>query len=134
MTEKIVTCASTGGQKGAKPEAYSMLPWQQLREVAKVYSFGAEKYEPYNWCRGYDWSLSFSSLIRHAEQFWSGQDIDEESGLPHLAHAVFHCLALLYFMENHQDLDDRHIPPTEEKWLTREEVNVLTENMKKAYK
>lgn len=107
-TETIVTNAITGGQKAKKDVEYALLPWPQLREVARVYSMGSTKYAPYNWSKGYDWSLSFSSLLRHAEQFWSGEDTDEESGLPHLAHAVFHCLTLIYFMEHHTALDDRH--------------------------
>lgn len=108
MTEEVrITCDSTGGQKGCKPEAYSMLPWAELREVARVYHMGAQKYERDNWRKGYDWSLSFDSLLRHAESFWSGEDFDSESGLPHLAHTVFHCLTLLYFSKHHQELDNR---------------------------
>lgn len=100
MSEIRVTNPVTGGQKNAKPERYSMLPWPQLRQVARVYAMGAEKYEPYNWMRGYDWDLSYDAGIRHFEQFWSGEDYDDESGLPHLAHAIFHCLTLMYFMEH----------------------------------
>lgn len=111
MTEEtIVTCPSTGGKKGVKPERWSLVPWVQFREVARVYNFGSGKYDEYNWARGYDWSKSHDSLIRHIDEFWTGKAVDDESGLHPLAHAIFHCLTLMYFDEHHPGLDDRHIP------------------------
>lgn len=93
--EQRVTDPDTGGQKGEKPEAYALIPVEALAEVARVYGYGAKKYEPNNWRKGYSWSLSYSALQRHLNAFWSGEERDPESGLPHLAHAVFHCLTLL---------------------------------------
>jgi hypothetical protein len=115
-TEVRVTNEKTGGEKGKKPEAFSLLPWEQLDEVARLYQFGATKYAAHNWTRGYDWSLSFDSLIRHARAFWNGSEIDEETGCSHLASVVFHALALMYFAEYHRDLDDR--PPARVPCLT----------------
>lgn len=104
--------APTGGTKGAKPEAMALLPWEALPLVARVYDFGARKYEPNNWRRGYAWSLSFSALQRHLAAWWTGADIDPESGESHLAHAAFHILALLTFAadERYAALDDRYRP------------------------
>lgn len=109
MSEVRVTDERTGGQKGAKPEAMALLPWDALLEVSRVYHHGARKYEPNNWRRGYDWSLSFSALQRHLAAFWTGEDVDPESGLPHLAHAAFHVLTLLVFstQARYRSLDDR---------------------------
>lgn len=97
----------TGGVKGAKPEAYHLLPFDSLAAVARVYNMGAEKYEPHNWRRGYPWSLSFSAAMRHMAAFWEGEDLDAESGEPHVAHAVFHMLALLAYMKSQREFDDR---------------------------
>jgi Domain of unknown function (DUF5664)/Domain of unknown function (DUF4406) len=97
----------TGGEKGRKPEQYSLLPWEQLAEVARLYARGAEKYERYNWTKGYDWSLSFDSLIRHATQWWNGDQIDAETQCDHMASVIFHALALIYFSKHHAELDDR---------------------------
>lgn len=107
--EMRVTNAKTGGEKGSKPERMSLLPFDALRLVSKVYAFGAQKYAPNNWRKGYDWSLSFDALHRHLESFWAGDDLDEESGLPHLAHAAFHVLALIVFstVARYAELDDR---------------------------
>lgn len=106
----MTTNPVTGGMKAKKDEAYAYIPWQQMNPVARVYEMGAKKYSPWNWTKGYDWSLSGSSAVRHLTSFISGEDLDPESGEPHLAHVVFHCLTLIYFMEHHKNLDDRHLP------------------------
>jgi hypothetical protein len=105
--EERKTDPDTGGQKGVKLERYEFMPVQPLREVARVYGYGAKKYSSRNWERGYLWSWSYGALQRHVNAFWGGEDIDGESGLPHLAHAVFHLLALMEFGRTHPEKDDR---------------------------
>lgn len=107
MTEQRITNNKTGGEKGSKEERFELLPWDQLGKLAKHYAAGAEKYAANNWRKGYDWSLSYGALQRHLAAFWSGEEIDEETGSPHLAAAAFHCFALMLFMDEHRDLDDR---------------------------
>jgi hypothetical protein len=100
----------TGGQKGSKPEQYSMIPVAALAEVARVYAYGADKYDRDNWRRGYAWSLSYDALQRHVNAFWGGQDFDEESGIHHLAHAAFHIFTLMTYggdLERYAEYDDR---------------------------
>lgn len=111
MTETR-TVSATGGEKGVKAERYDLLPVEPLAAVARHYGVGAEKYEDHNWRRGYEWSKSYSAMMRHANAFWNGEDIDEETGSPHMAAVVFHALALLDFMQNHREYDDRYSTPT----------------------
>lgn len=106
-TEERVVNEKTGGMKGRKPQRLELVPVEPLLQIAEVYDFGARKYDDHNWRKGYDWSLSYGAAMRHLLAFWNGQDRDDESGLPHVAHAAFHLLALLYFMEHHRALDDR---------------------------
>lgn len=107
--EVRVVDPTTGGEKGSKPQRYDLLPWNALDRVAEVYGFGTLKYAAWNWSRGYVWSLSFAAMLRHQAAFWMGEDDDPQSGLPHMAHAVFHALALIYFSEDERfaRLDDR---------------------------
>lgn len=105
--------SSTGGQKGTKPERYSLLPWDELDEVARLYHFGSTKYDDHNWTKGYPWHLSFDSLLRHARAFWLGESTDPETGCHHLSSVVFHALALMYFEKHHKDFDDRPPRPAE---------------------
>lgn len=39
--------------------------------------------------------------------FWDGEDLDSESGLPHIAHAMCGCSFLLEYMKTCKSLDDR---------------------------
>ena len=82
-------------------------PTRALEAVAEVYGYGEKKYASRNWERGYAWSLSIDSCYRHLVAFIGGQTHDPESGLPHLAHALFHVLALLTFVEHYPEKDDR---------------------------
>lgn len=107
MTEERIVNPRTGGEKGRKPQRFELIPMGAMGKVAEVYGFGASKYADHNWRRGYDWSLSLGAAFRHMAAFLEGEDLDPESGLPHPAHAVFHMLALLTFMVEHPELDDR---------------------------
>lgn len=106
--DEIRTISSTGGEKGAKPQRFSLLPVEALEKVAELYGKGAAKYAAHNWRRGYDWSKSYDALMRHANAFWRGEDIDEEMQTPHMAAVAFHALTLLTFMEEQPDFDDRY--------------------------
>lgn len=112
---EVRTTSSTGGMKGVKPERYSLIPTEALDIMARLYGFGAEKYEAHNWRKGYEWSKSFDSLFRHATSALRGEDIDPETGLPHLAGVVFHCFTLMVFAEEHPEFDDRWKPEQNEE-------------------
>lgn len=105
--EKRVVNQKTGGEKSEKLARYDLIPYEVLDMVAEVYGRGAEKYSAHNWRKGYDWHLSFSSLMHHAGEFWEGESFDEETGNHHLGSVVFHALALMYFEKRYPDLDDR---------------------------
>jgi hypothetical protein len=107
MNETRVINEKTGGMKGSKPIQIHALPWEAFAALGEVYAFGAQKYTDYNFRKGYDWSLSFDAMMRHAFAFWDGEDLDPESELPHMAHVMWHAAALLAFMADHPDLDDR---------------------------
>lgn len=106
--EERVTDPKTGGQKGKKLAELGALDPRALLTVAEVAGFGSRKYARMNYLKGYDWSLSFDAMQRHLLQFWNGQDVDDESGLPHVAHAAWHALALLAFMQRGLGTDDRY--------------------------
>lgn len=97
----------TGGAKGMKDCQVGALDPLALWEIGNVAGFGNRKYERYNFAKGYKWSLSYDALQRHLLAFWAGEDKDLESGLYHLAHAGWHCLALLTFLIRKKGTDDR---------------------------
>lgn len=78
-----------------------------LDQVAKVGDYGAKKYDQWNYVKGMPWTKLLGSCSRHLASFIRGEDLDKESGLPHLAHLAYNALILLGYMENHNALDDR---------------------------
>lgn len=99
--------SATGGQKGSKLSQLGAIDPKALYVLGEVAGMGAEKYDTFNYLKGYDWALSYNAMQRHAMQFWSGEDFDEESGLPHMAHAAWHCLAMVSFLLRELGTDGR---------------------------
>lgn len=110
QVEVRVSDPKTGGQKGMKVAAYDLVPWDALEEVAKIYGWGATKYSRRNWEKGYDWGLSYAAMMRHMAAFWRGEDFDAESCIRHVAHAVWHGLAMLAFTMRKIGTDSRGAP------------------------
>lgn len=104
--------SDSGASKGSKRARFDMIPADALMILAEHYGIGAEKYQPVvnddhpigidNWRLGYPWSLSYAAMQRHATQFWGGEDIDQETGSPHLAAVAWHALALLHWSLNEE--------------------------------
>lgn len=69
-----------------------------LWEVGRVGTFGANKYGENNWMYLDNAQSRYKdALFRHLFQYMQGKDLDDESGMKHLSHACWNCLALLEF-------------------------------------
>lgn len=95
------------GHKGVKSARFDLIPQDALWLVAKVFGKGAEKYAERNWERGLKYTSIAGARDRHNALFAAGQHIDEESGLPHLAHAAWHALVMLALFLRGKLEDDR---------------------------
>ena len=96
---------------GGKLE-YGLLPPKALEETVKVLTFGAEKYEPDNWKFVPDSKRRyFDALQRHLWAWKQGEQIDPESGMHHLAHAMC-CLMFLYEHDIMYSLDNGEVNET----------------------
>lgn len=87
------------GQKHdqAKPR-FSLLPQAPLWQVVAVLEFGAGKYGADNWRNVPNAKERyFNACHRHLSAWWAGETVDDESGLPHLAHAVCCLMFLMWF-------------------------------------
>ena len=60
-----------------------------------------------NWEKGYEWHKSFAALNRHLWAYWDGEDIDKETGSPHIIAVAWHAFALAEFASTHPEFDDR---------------------------
>jgi hypothetical protein len=78
---------------------WSLLPWEQVEDVVKVFTHGAVKYSDDNWKKIDNIpDRYFSAGMRHINSWKTGSKNDEESGLPHLAHAIC-CLLMLMWSD-----------------------------------
>lgn len=93
-----------------KPD-YSLIPLSTLEDEARVWMYGKEKYAAWNWVKGQQWSVPYASLMRHLSSWQRGEDVDPESGLPHLAHVACNVRMLILYGKIYKEGDDR--PPKE---------------------
>jgi hypothetical protein len=98
----------TGYKADAGKPRFDLLPFDAINEVAKVYTFGAKKYDDNNWRKGMRWGRIFAATMRHLVAFMLGEDNDPETGLPHTAHAAFGCLTLTSYQLTKSGDDDRY--------------------------
>ncbi|RTL05414.1 hypothetical protein EKK58_08030 [Candidatus Dependentiae bacterium] len=81
---------------------WTLLPLESLTEVVKVLEYGANKYkEPGNW-KKVDVERYHEALWRHWVAYNSGEKLDKETELSHLAHLVCDGLFILW-----NDLQDK---------------------------
>lgn len=105
--DETMHVSSTGGRKAGNDERYDLIPTEPLRLLARHYGVGAKKYDDDNWRKGYDWRSSYAALSRHLNQFWAGEDIDAETGTPHIIAVAWHAFTLAEFSETHPGFDTR---------------------------
>jgi hypothetical protein len=90
-----------------------------INQLAAVLAFGAEKYKAWNWAKGtFDHSRLYNAAMRHLMAHWAGEDIDPESGLPHLAHAACNLMFLTRYVYSELGQDDRHVFRLDEPAIT----------------
>ena len=98
-----------GGLKhdSAKPRVELLDPLA-LEGLSAVLAFGARKYAAHNWRGGISYSRLIGAALRHTFAILRGEDIDPESGLPHVDHLGCCWMFLSNMMKTRPDLDDRY--------------------------
>lgn len=86
---------------------WSLLPARALAVLVQVYTFGAKKYSDRNWEKGMNYDKLIDAINRHMNAYWCGELYDPESGLHHMAHAAFSCLALVEYSLTQKGKDTR---------------------------
>lgn len=86
-----------------------LVPPEFIIACGRGLTFGAKKYSPGNWAKqpGFDYSRLYGALMRHLTAYWSGEDNDPESGLPHLDHAACMLSFLIASIARDIGRDDR---------------------------
>lgn len=79
-----------------------------IQKMGRVFTGGAEKYGRFNW-RDHTVSATvyYDAAQRHIMAWFNGEDMDPESGEPHLAHVMACCNILLDAQEKGKLNDNR---------------------------
>jgi hypothetical protein len=85
-----------------------LLNQEALLLTAQVFGFGAQKYAKHNWRKGINLTRILDSVMRHCIELQLGNDIDEESGLPHAAHAIAGLMMFMGINKDSPEFDDRY--------------------------
>lgn len=79
-------------------------------KMSQVLTFGAKKYADHNWRKGFKYSRLISATLRHIAAYNDGEDLDPETQLSHISHAMCCLMFLSELQETKPELDDRYKP------------------------
>lgn len=106
---------------GTKKVPFSTVPSKIIAEVGLAMLEGALKYGRHNYRSiGVRTSVYYDAALRHLTAFWEGQDVDPDSGLPHVVKAMA-CLAVLRDSQIVGNVVDDRPPSLPENW--QQELN-----------
>lgn len=86
----------------------TLIPSEFLLGTANVFAFGAKKYGAHNYRLGLAHSRCIDAAMRHLLAIAAGEEIDPESGLPHVYHASCSLAMYDYSRIHHPELNDIH--------------------------
>lgn len=95
-------------KNGITKPRMSLIPQLAIVKVANVFGYGAEKYELYNFSKGAKNTTYTDAALRHINRYLLNEDVDDESGMEHLAHAVSCLLMCLDNDLNGTTIEDRN--------------------------
>jgi hypothetical protein len=94
---------------GEQKPKLSDTPTVALRLLGQVMSMGRAKYGRFNWrANAVSATVYYDAALRHLMAWFEGEDLDPESGLPHLAHAMA-CMTILLDARERGTLNDNRL-------------------------
>lgn len=117
-TPRVETPPAPAGRKDDHgKDRIELIPPELVFALARVLTFGANKYDDRNWERGMRWGRVFGAAMRHLWAWWGGQrpttrsflfgELDAETGFSHLWHAACCVTFLIAYEERGVGTDDR---------------------------
>jgi hypothetical protein len=86
----------------------TLIPQLALEDIAAVFMYGAAKYGEYNFSKGGPNTDYINASLRHINKYMLNEDMDDESGLSHLAHAIANLMMILDNTKNNTNIDKRN--------------------------
>lgn len=92
---------------------FDLIPPECTKELARVYTIGANKYGDDNWRQGMEWKRIVGALERHLNAWKLGERYDQTDGQEHLASVAWCAFSLLYYQMYNIGKDDRWVAGAE---------------------
>lgn len=92
---------------GEKPDL-AIVPLAALTEMAKAFMYGEKKYARHNYRHGFQTHRLLAAALRHCYAWENGEDLDPESGVSHLGHAMASLAMLITNLKDEKATDTRH--------------------------
>lgn len=92
---------------GDKPDL-ALLPYPALVQMAQAFMYGEKKYARHNYRHGFETHRLVGAALRHVYKYESGEDIDPESGVSHLGHALASIAMLITNIAEEKATDTRY--------------------------
>ena len=96
-----------------------LVPAAFIHALAVLCGMGADKYSPWNWADGMDYSRVSDCLDRHILKWKAGEDYDPDTGSHHMICAAWNAMALFCYHIWSKGNDDRY-KPTESRPATQD--------------
>ena len=80
----------------AQKPRWDLVDLESMEGVAKVLEYGTRKYSAHSW-KNVEPERYFGALMRHLTKHQAGEEVDKESGLTHLDHAMCNLMFLVWF-------------------------------------
>ena len=77
-----------GIKKDEGKNRLELVPPEAILAIGEILTYGASKYEDRNWEKGMDLDRLRGATQRHLMADAMGDELDDESGMPHLEHAL----------------------------------------------
>lgn len=86
---------------------WDLLPLEEVEDIVKVYTAGAEKYSDNSWQNlenGYQ--RYKAAMLRHLLEYEKGNKVDEDTGCHHLSQVAWNAIALLWLDKHGKGKDN----------------------------
>lgn len=101
LADENKVTSTTGTKYDAGKLRLDLIHPEVLEALGKVYTYGSIKYGDRNWENGLDEDQLIAASRRHQLAYAKGEQLDQESGLPHLAQAAW-CLLTIHALQEMQ--------------------------------
>ena len=82
------------GTSNPKPR-WDLAPMAEFEDIVRIMTFGANKYADNGW-KGVDRKRYIAAMMRHITAYMNGEEVDEESGMSHMAHAACNAVFIMW--------------------------------------